>query len=62
MPGLTADDLLASPHALIGTPEQIADDLRQRRADYGISYIVINTGNEDHIDLFAPVVALLAGQ
>jgi hypothetical protein len=40
----------------------MAEDLRRRRADFGISYIVINTGNEDHIDQFAPVVALLAGQ
>jgi probable F420-dependent oxidoreductase len=62
LPGLTADDLLASPHALIGTPEQIADDLRQRRTEYGISYIVVNTGVEAHIEAFAPVVAMLAGQ
>lgn len=61
-PGLTADDLLTSPHALIGTPEQMANDLRNRRAEYGISYIVINTGQEAHIDQFAPVVALLAGR
>ncbi len=61
-PGLTPDDLLTSPHALIGTPEQMAEDLRHRRAEYGISYIVINTGLEDHIDQFAPVVGLLASQ
>ncbi len=36
-PGLTPDDLLTSPHALIGTPEKIADDLRRLRAEYGIS-------------------------
>jgi probable F420-dependent oxidoreductase len=60
-PGLTAEDILASPHALIGTPEQIAEDLRQRRAEFGISYIVINTLAEEHREHFAPVVALLAG-
>lgn len=60
-PGLTADDLLSSPHALIGTPDQMAENIRERRASYGISYIVINTGNEDHIDQFAPIVALLSG-
>jgi probable F420-dependent oxidoreductase len=60
--GLSADDILASPHALIGTPQQISEDLRQRREEYGISYIVINTGNEAHIDAFAPVVGLLAGK
>jgi probable F420-dependent oxidoreductase len=58
--GLSADDVLASPHALIGTPEQVAEDLRQRREEYGISYVVINTSVEAHIDGFAPVVALLA--
>ncbi len=61
-PGLTAEDVLASPHVLIGTPEQIAEDLRQRRAAFGISYIVINTIVDEHRELFAPVVALLAGQ
>lgn len=61
-PGFTAEDVLASPHALIGSPEQIAEDLRQRRAELGISYIVINTIVDEHRELFAPVVALLAGQ
>lgn len=59
--GLSADDVLASPHALIGTSEQIAENLRKRREEYGISYIVINTGNEAHSDACAPVVALLTG-
>lgn len=62
VPGLTPDDLLVSPHVLIGTPEQIAVDLRQRRDAFGISYIVLNTGVEEHIAQFAQVVALLAGQ
>lgn len=60
-PGLSAEALLASPHVLIGTPEQIADDLRQRREEFGISYIVINTGVEEHREQFAPVLAILAG-
>ncbi len=62
LPGLTSEQLLASPHVLIGTPAQIADDLRRRRDELGISYIVINTGVEEHIASFAPIVALLAGQ
>jgi probable F420-dependent oxidoreductase len=61
-PGLTPDDILASPHVLIGTPAQIVEDLRQRRAEYGLSYIVINTVIDEHREQFAPVVALLAGQ
>ncbi|MBA2518551.1 MAG: TIGR03621 family F420-dependent LLM class oxidoreductase [Chloroflexia bacterium] len=62
LPGLTAEDVLASPHVLIGTPEQMADDLRQRRDEYGFSYIVLNTLVEEHRGLFAPVVGMLAGQ
>src|SRR5262249_45942917 len=30
-PPLTPDDILASPYILVGTPEQMADDLRARR-------------------------------
>lgn len=62
IPGLTVDDLLASPHALIGTPEQMADDLRRRREALGISYIVLNTGVEEQIPQFAEVIRLLSGQ
>lgn len=61
LPGLTVEDLLESPHALIGTPEQMAEDVRRRRKEFGISYVVINTGDAAHIDQFAPVVAMLAG-
>lgn len=56
--GLTVEEGLASPLALVGTVEQIADDLRQRRDRYGFSYIVVG---EDEFEAFAPVVALLAG-
>lgn len=62
LPGLTAEDVLQSPHVLISTPEQMAEDLRRRRDEYGFSYIVLNTAVEAHLELFAPVVALLAGE
>ena len=62
LPGLTAEDLLGSPHVLIGTHEQIAEDLHRRREEYGISYIVLNTVVAEHLERFAPIVALLAGQ
>lgn len=62
MPGLTPEDILDSPHALIGTPKQMADALLRRRTDYGLSYTVINTGVDDHLHQFAPVVEMLAGQ
>jgi probable F420-dependent oxidoreductase len=53
-PGLVA----ASPFALVGTAEQIADDLRRRREELGFSYIIV--GGED-VEPFAPVVAALNG-
>jgi probable F420-dependent oxidoreductase len=56
--GLTPEQGLASPYALVGTPAQICEDLRQRRERYGISYVVIG---QDEVEDFAPVVAELAG-
>ncbi len=56
--GLTAEQALDSPLALVGTPAEIADDLRQRRERYGFSYIIVG---EEVTDAFAPVVAELAG-
>jgi probable F420-dependent oxidoreductase len=41
---------------LIGTPPQIADTLRRRRDEFGISYIAINAR---FIEEFAPIIALL---
>jgi probable F420-dependent oxidoreductase len=55
---MTEEELLASPHALIGTAAQIGDDLRHRRERFGISYVVVP---EVFADAFAPVVARLAG-
>jgi probable F420-dependent oxidoreductase len=56
--GVTVDQGLSSPLALVGTTSQIADDLRERRERYGFSYIVIAV---DEFEAFAPVVAELAG-
>lgn len=61
MPGVSLEDVLESPHVLIGTVEQMAKDLRRRQRDLGISYVVINTNVREHIDEFAPIVADLAG-
>jgi probable F420-dependent oxidoreductase len=55
----TGEQLLQTPHCLIGTPEQIAEDLLARRERYGISYITIFG---DNLETFAPVVAQLAGK
>jgi probable F420-dependent oxidoreductase len=55
---LSIGDILESPHALVGTVEQIADTLRARREQLGISYYSIFGQNAE---AFAPVVARLAG-
>ena len=55
--GLTAEQLLNSPHCLIGTTEEMSADLLHRRELYGISYITVL---KEHVDAFAPVVAHLA--
>jgi hypothetical protein len=47
-----------SPYVLIGTVEQMIQDLQARRERWGISYFVIH---EPYLDAFAPVVARLAG-
>lgn len=56
--GLTVEQGMQSPLALVGTPAQIADDLRQRRERFGFSYMVVG---QDQYEAFAPVVAELAG-
>jgi len=56
--GLTAEQVVEHPHALIGTVDAIADELARRREAYGISYVTVG---ESVADDFAPVVARLAG-
>ena len=43
---------------MIGTTEQIAETLRERRERFGFSYIVVH---EAEMEAFAPVVAALSG-
>lgn len=56
---LSADEILQSPYVLIGTVDQLVEDLQARRERWGISYYVIF---EPYMDAFAPVVARLAGR
>lgn len=56
--GLTGPELLGSPHVLIGTVEEIVDDLHRRREEYGFSYIVFSG---DVADAMAPVAKRLTG-
>ena len=58
-PQLSAADILENPYVLVGTVDQIVQDLCARRARWGISYYVVH---EPYMDAFAPVVARLAGK
>ncbi|MBW3664117.1 MAG: TIGR03621 family F420-dependent LLM class oxidoreductase [Actinobacteria bacterium] len=55
---LDAGTVLEVPHFLIGTVEQLADDLQRRRERWGISYYTLQGGMSD----FAPVLERLAGK
>jgi probable F420-dependent oxidoreductase len=57
--GLTTAQALATPHALAGTPDEIADALLERRERWGISAIGISV---EALDDLAPVVERLAGK
>lgn len=56
---LSAEEILQSPYALIGTVEQIVEDLHVRRQRWGISYYLTH---EPYMDALAPVIARLAGK
>jgi len=58
-PQLSAEDILATPYVLVGTVDQIADDLRARRERWGISYVMTH---EPFMEALAPVVERLAGR
>ena len=61
--GMTAADILAHPHCLIGSIDYICEELERRRERYGISYIcVMDDGENNMVETFAPVVARLAGK
>jgi probable F420-dependent oxidoreductase len=56
--GLTREEALEYPHALVGSAAAAADQLRERRERYGISYYTVFGWSAQ---AFAPVVAELAG-
>ncbi len=56
---LTAQQLLSCPHMLIGTIDQMVEELLRRRTLYHISSIIVS---DPFFDTFAPVVARLAGR
>lgn len=56
--GLTAVETLESPHFLLGSAEEMAATLRERRDRYGISYVSVT---EPALTGFGPVMSLLRG-
>lgn len=56
--GMTAEQALASPLALIGDTKRMAEICRERRETLGFSYVTVGA---DEAEQFAPVVAELAG-
>jgi probable F420-dependent oxidoreductase len=58
-PQLSASDILQSPYVLIGTVDEIVEDLEARRKRWDISYYMVQ---EPYFEVFAPVVARLAGR
>jgi probable F420-dependent oxidoreductase len=57
--GFELRDVLEMPHFLIGTLEQIEEDLKARRERYGFSDVIVPG---DAADSLAPVVERLAGR
>jgi probable F420-dependent oxidoreductase len=62
--GKTVAEILESPRCIIGSVDQIVEDLLMRRERYEISYITVMEfpGLPSRIDALAPVVARLAGK
>ncbi len=58
--GLDPEDLLDSPHFLVGTVAQIVADLLHKRARWGFSYWTITAPAD--LEPFAPVIARLVGR
>ncbi len=56
--GVSVDDVLAMPSELIGSVDQIVEQMQVRREQYGFSYYVISA---DDMGVIAPVVNALAG-
>ena len=56
--GLDPVEFAAWPYALVGSVEQIADDLIERRERFGFSYLTVSA---TELESLAPVVARLTG-
>jgi len=56
--GMQASDILEMPHFLLGTVDEMAEDLQRRRERFGVSYVIVPDGV---LDAFGPVVERLSG-
>lgn len=56
LPYFTVDELLETPFVLIGTVDEIAGQLRERREAFGFSFITVH---EPYMAAFGPVIELL---
>lgn len=56
---LTPEQLVDTPIVLAGTAEQIAEKILAARTRFGFSYFMVL---EQHLEIFAPVLALLKGR
>ena len=56
--GVSPEEALESGAVLVGTEDEIAEQLHRRREEWGLSYVVVG---DDNVDEFAPIVAKLAG-
>jgi alkanesulfonate monooxygenase SsuD/methylene tetrahydromethanopterin reductase-like flavin-dependent oxidoreductase (luciferase family) len=54
--GLTDEQLLRHPGVLSGSPQDMADRIREYRDRYGVSYIIVQAPHEE---AFAKVIAQL---
>jgi probable F420-dependent oxidoreductase len=58
MYGVAPEEALEAGTALVGSENEIVEQLLRRREEWGLSYVVIGA---DQVDAFAPIVAKLAG-
>ncbi|HEU0115683.1 MAG TPA: TIGR03621 family F420-dependent LLM class oxidoreductase [Thermomicrobiales bacterium] len=56
--GIAPEQVWEMPSVLIGSTDQIVEDLLRRREEFGFSYYVVA---DDAMEAFAPIVAELAG-
>lgn len=60
--GIAADEVMDSPFVLIGTPDQMAETLQERRERFGVGYWTVfasRPGSEQTLETLAPVIARL---